>query len=131
MIVLTVRTDKPEAEIGLYQDETQIAYETWQAHRALAETIHQRIQGLLEGRGLTLQDIGGIISYKGPGSFTGLRIGLSVTNTLASSLKDPHAGVEGETDWIRRGLALLGSAKAHSVVLPSYGGDAHITPAVH
>jgi hypothetical protein len=46
MIILTIRTDKPEAEIGLYDDEKQIIYETWQAHRQLAETIHLKIKEL-------------------------------------------------------------------------------------
>lgn len=37
MIILSIRTDKPEAEVGLYKDSVQLAYETWTAHRALAD----------------------------------------------------------------------------------------------
>ncbi len=48
MIILTIRTDKPEAEIGLYDGEQQLAYEMWSAHRQLAETIHTKIKELLD-----------------------------------------------------------------------------------
>lgn len=128
MIVLTIRTDKPQAELGLYEDHVQIAYETWQAHRELAETVYEKLAGLLSSRDLRLSDVGGIVSYKGPGSFTGLRIGLSVGNALAYSLRIPHAGSEGETDWIGRGLSLLGSPEARLPVMPAYGSPVHITP---
>jgi hypothetical protein len=46
MITLTVRTDKPEAEVGLYKDNEQLAYISWQAHRELAETLHGKIRDL-------------------------------------------------------------------------------------
>ena len=74
MIILTIRTDNPEAEIGLYENEKQLAYKTWQAHRSLAETIHIKIKELLNEANKSLDDIEGIACFKGPGSFTGLRI---------------------------------------------------------
>src|SRR4051812_8427843 len=92
MLILTVRTDKPEAELGLYSDSKKLTYLTWTAHRELAETIHLKIEELLakstkELNGL--QGIEGIVVYKGPGSFTGLRIGFGVVNALAYSLEIP------------------------------------------
>ena len=61
MIILTIRTDKPEAEIGLYDGSTQLAYETWQAHKQLSETIHAKILSLLKSKKLNWQDIDGIV----------------------------------------------------------------------
>ncbi len=69
MITLTMRTDKPEAEIGIYDNQKQLAYETWQAHRELAETIHKRLQKILNMLSISLEDVEGIICFKGPGSF--------------------------------------------------------------
>jgi tRNA threonylcarbamoyladenosine biosynthesis protein TsaB len=43
--------------------------------------------------GLTLGDIDGFIAAKGPGSFTGLRIGISVIRGLAYSFSKPCAGI--------------------------------------
>lgn len=124
-MILTLRTDKPESEVGLYDDTKQVAYHTWQAHRQLAETIHDTIKETLSGQGKSLADISGLIIYKGPGSFTGLRIGTSVANALAYSQDVPIVGVTGE-DWIQKGLKLLQTDPQKQVV-PSYGAAAITT----
>ncbi len=64
--------------------------------------------------------------YEGPGSFTGLRIGITVANTLAYSLNIPIAGAEGES-WLDDSLANLSGMTEPTVILPKYGSDAHIT----
>ncbi len=125
MIVLTLRTDKPEAEIGLYQDGVQLKYEIWQAHRMLAETLHQQIATLLQSLGKSWDDIEAIIIYKGPGSFTGLRIGLSVANALAYSLQVPIVATS--DDWIEQGLSRLRAGETDKIALPEYGAPVHIT----
>ncbi len=127
MIVLSVRTDKPEAEIGLYEDGNQLVYKTWQAHRALAETLHRHIIELLQTQGKELAAVEGIVCYKGPGSFTGLRIGLSVANALAYSLNVPIVGIEGEDNWLEKGQAALAAGENHQTVMPEYGAPVHIT----
>jgi tRNA threonylcarbamoyladenosine biosynthesis protein TsaB len=83
MIILTIRTDNPEAELGIYDGSKQLAYKTWHAHRALAETLHAAIRDELQQSQLDLKKVQGIVAYKGPGSFTGLRIGLTVANAIS------------------------------------------------
>lgn len=126
MIILALRTDKPDAEIGLFNDHAQLGYETWYAHRALSTTLHQKIQGLLQAHGKTLHDVQGIVGYQGPGSFTGLRIGLSVANALAAGLRVPAAGATGEA-WAEDGIAQLLAGKGERLIMPEYGAAAHIT----
>jgi tRNA threonylcarbamoyladenosine biosynthesis protein TsaB len=126
MIILTLRTDKPESELGLYDGQTKIVYETWQAHRQLAETIHQKLRDLLQGQQKKLEDIQGIVIYKGPGSFTGLRIGLSVANALAYSLDIPIAATTGD-DWIAQGIQRIQEHPSKKSVAPEYGSPVHIT----
>lgn len=127
MIILTIRTDKPEAEIGLYDNESRIAYEVWQAHRQLAETIHHKIAELLSGQSLTLTDIDAVAVYKGPGSFTGLRIGLSVANALAASYSWPIADGMGDM-WLGTAVQQLCSGQGESYIVPEYGAEVRITP---
>lgn len=127
MVLLTVRTDKPEAEIGLYQDHAQMEYEVWHAHRELSVTMHQKIEDLLARQGKGLKDIDGVVAFAGPGSFTGLRIGLSVANALVYGLQRPIVAVQGEENWIERGISRLLSNDNDKIALPEYGSPVHIT----
>ena len=48
-MILSIRTDKPEAEIGLFSaDGQKLVYKTWQAHRELSSTILVVIKELLD-----------------------------------------------------------------------------------
>lgn len=127
MILLTIRTDKPVAELGLYDNTTQLAYEVWEAHRALGTTMHAKLAELLEKTDTELEDIEGIVCFQGPGSFTGLRIGLTVANALSYALhipivasRDPH--------WLETGITGILSGATETIALPFYGSEAHITP---
>jgi tRNA threonylcarbamoyladenosine biosynthesis protein TsaB len=130
MIIITIRTDKPEAELGIYQGTTQLTYHIWQAHRQLAETIHQTIEIVLKESKLQLEALDGIVFYKGPGSFTGLRIGASVANALAAGLGVPIVGTTGET-WQVTGIEALLAGDNQRLALPEYGAAPHITKPKH
>lgn len=126
MLILTIRTDKPEAEIGLFEATSQLDYITWQAHRELSTTLHHKIDELLSRNEKKLPDIQGIICFKGPGSFTGLRIGLSVGNALAYGLSVPVVASDGEK-WIKAGLVGVLHGGDDRVAVPRYGTEIFIT----
>lgn len=126
MLILAIRTDKPEAEVGLFEGNKQLAYETWQAHRQLAESLHKKIIDLLITQGKDWADVKGITVFQGPGSFTGLRIGISVANALAYSLNVPIAAADGE-DWQKVAIKALQPGVFQKPVTPIYGSDAHVT----
>jgi tRNA threonylcarbamoyladenosine biosynthesis protein TsaB len=127
MIILTLRTDKPDAELALYENERQVDAESWLAHRQLAETLHSTIKALLEQNDMSLEDVGGIVCFQGPGSFTGLRIGLTVANTMAYSYDIPVVASQ-EPDWAQTGVGRLLAGESDKLALPFYGADVHITP---
>lgn len=126
MIILTIRTDKPEAEIGIYDGGKQLRYKTWQAHRALAETLHAAIRDELQAQELDLKAVKGIVCYNGPGSFTGLRIGLTVANAIAYGEAIPIVGETGD-GWQFKGARRLETGESETAVMPEYGADVHIT----
>jgi tRNA threonylcarbamoyladenosine biosynthesis protein TsaB len=130
MLIITIRTDRPEAELGLYDGTQRLAYETWIAHRQLAETIHLKLKTLIESQQKNLQDIEGIVVFRGPGSFTGLRIGLTVANTLAYALNIPIVGT-GELNWLEAGVVELQNGHGTGIALPEYGAAPHITAPKH
>lgn len=130
MIILTLRTDKPEAEIGLYDNNRQLAYHSWEAHRELADTIHVQIRDLLNDKQLDWKNVEGIVVYQGPGSFTGLRIGITVANALADSLMIPIVGSTGD-DWIEAGLKKLWAGEDQKLIIPEYGAEPKTTQPKH
>ncbi len=126
MMILTIRTDKVESEIGLYDGKKRLDYEIWEAHRQLGTTIHLKIRELLERQSKTLQDVQGIVCFQGPGSFTGLRIGLTVANALAYALGIPVVARQDPT-WLETGIADLLAGGNDKLAVPEYGSEAHIT----
>jgi len=130
MLILSIRTDKPEAEVGLFANHTKLAYEVWEAHRKLAESMHTKIQELLAVHHKNWSDIQGIICFQGPGSFTGLRIGLTVANALASSMSVPIV-TRDDQSWLEQGITALLDGQNDEVALPIYGAPVHITKQKH
>ncbi|HEX8182749.1 MAG TPA: tRNA (adenosine(37)-N6)-threonylcarbamoyltransferase complex dimerization subunit type 1 TsaB [Candidatus Saccharimonadales bacterium] len=126
MIILTIRTDKPEAEIGLYEDTRQLASQTWMAHRQLAETLHDTVRHMLSAHSYNLNDIDAIACYAGPGSFTGLRIGLTVANALSYALHAPIIATSGD-EWRSDAITRLLAGETDGIAMPVYGTEVHIT----
>lgn len=126
MYFLTIRGDNPEAEIGLYKNSEELGYVRWIAHRELAETLHIKIKALLEANNIDFNELSGIAIYKGPGSFTGLRISISVANALADSLNINIVGGSG-INWIVESIQKLLKGSSDYLVTPDYGAPVHIT----
>lgn len=99
---------------------------SWEAGRDLSKGLLGFIESELKFKGRVFDDISALGAYRGPGSFTGLRIGLTVLNTLADSLGVPIVGEVGE-NWQETALRRLEDGDNDWVVLPLYGGEAHIT----
>lgn len=125
-MTLGIRSDKPEAELYLIKEgEVKKSY-TWQAHRQLSDTLLSTIEDFLKTNNLTLSSLESVVVYSGPGSFTGLRIGITVANTLAYALKIPIASGSNE-DWLEKALRLVNNEVSPKVVVPEYGSEVHIT----
>ncbi len=127
-MILALRTDKPDSELYILDDEgKQIDSEVWAAHRQLASTLHNKIDELLSKNHQTFSDARGIIVFKGPGSFTGLRIGTAVANALSDSFQIPVVGVNGD-NWLESGLAEIKHADTDNKIIPEYGSLPLTTP---
>lgn len=125
-MVLAIRTDQPIAQLSLCDEDKVLEDLSWSAGRNLSGDIHKRIAELLSSRKISYYDLKGLVFYSGPGSFTGLRIGASVFNTLAAELNIPIAGVSGE-NWLNDGLNALKVGNGRQIALPNYGGEAKTT----
>lgn len=124
-MILLLNTSTPFCELFLVDGETTHDG-SWQADRTLARDLLGRIDTLLSSHGADWRDITGIGVYEGPGSFTGLRIGLTVVNTIADTQSLPIVGVTGES-WRTDACSRLAAGDNDHIVMPVYGGDANIT----
>lgn len=123
---LGLRTDSPLAELYLYEGASLVAEKTWQADRELAHGLLAQLETFLAAQQTSFSDLKGLFIYSGPGSFTGLRIGITTVNTMAYALDIALVGAGGD-EWRAQAVARLGQGESDRVVLPHYGADARIT----
>jgi tRNA threonylcarbamoyladenosine biosynthesis protein TsaB len=69
------------------------AVATFTEVRRLSQSLIHVLQSTLQHANWTLEDVAGLAVGLGPGSWTGLRIGLTTMKTLAQTLELPIAGV--------------------------------------
>ena len=98
-------------------DGSMIRVLDWPAGYRHGELLLAGIEQLLAETGLSRSDIAGIVVGTGPGTFTGLRVGLATAKTMAHALGLPIIGVS-------TGEALLHAARsiADKVGEPDAGG---------
>jgi tRNA threonylcarbamoyladenosine biosynthesis protein TsaB len=121
---LWIRTDKPDAELHVVDPGgSVVASKSWHAYRQLGMDLLPATIDLLASVGKSVHQIEHIYVYQGPGSFTGLRIGISISNALAYGICIPICGVN-DNEWASKGQP-VGNNGAY--VLPHYGRDPHIT----
>ncbi|MBI3494707.1 tRNA (adenosine(37)-N6)-threonylcarbamoyltransferase complex dimerization subunit type 1 TsaB [Candidatus Saccharibacteria bacterium] len=124
-MILAIDTSTPECRMSLL-DGDKAVNKNWLAERRLALELLEQIETFLNENNLAFQDLTGLIVFRGPGSFTGLRIGITVLNTLADSLSIPIVGEVGD-DWQRAGIERIKNEQTDKIVLPEYGSPPHIT----
>lgn len=124
-MILCLDTSTPVCQLTMIDGDW--TYETsWEAGRGLAKGLLGYLEQELQGQHKDWRDVTGLAVFQGPGSFTGLRIGITVFNTLAYANTVPIVGGMGE-QWIEEACARLRRGETDEIVLPEYGGEANIT----
>ncbi|MBU1343666.1 MAG: tRNA (adenosine(37)-N6)-threonylcarbamoyltransferase complex dimerization subunit type 1 TsaB [Proteobacteria bacterium] len=94
MKLLSLSTAEQGCSLAITDDKALVCEEFWNAKLTHSKRLVKMIEHLLEKRaGIKLDDMDGFVAAKGPGSFTGLRIGISVIKGLAYAMEKPAAGV--------------------------------------
>ena len=93
MIVLGIETATAVCAVALVDDDVVRAERRYEIPQAHSEKLMECVDDCLKSAGLALSSIDGIAISIGPGSFTGLRIGLSVAKGLAFATDKPVVGV--------------------------------------
>jgi tRNA threonylcarbamoyl adenosine modification protein YeaZ len=90
---LAIDTSTDTASVAIVQDSEILAELTWRSGQNHSVELLPNLSKLLNQVGLDIQSASGIIVAKGPGSFNGLRVGVSTAKGLAFSLGIPIVGI--------------------------------------
>jgi tRNA threonylcarbamoyladenosine biosynthesis protein TsaB len=108
-LVLGIDTASGRASIALARGAAVLAEECLEERGAHARDLLPRLERLLRDRGLAAADLGGIGVSVGPGSFTGVRVGMATAKGLGYALDVPCAGLSTLEALARAAAAALGS----------------------
>ena len=104
--------------MSLFEEEELSAHIELVRELAHSQQIVRVFEFMLERLGLTASSLTAAFAGIGPGSFTGIRIGLSFVNTLSQIQSVPIAGVSsldllafGKTGWYNSAVTFLRSRK--------------------
>jgi tRNA threonylcarbamoyladenosine biosynthesis protein TsaB len=93
--VLALDTSSPRGSVALLQGREAVAELRLKSLRTHSATLLRSVEFLLDQVGWALRDLNLVAAGMGPGSFTGIRIGVATALGLAQSLRIPFAGISG------------------------------------
>jgi len=130
LVINTLISDR--LSVALFKEKKLISKKELKVGWQQAEKLLKLINQLLINTKVKLEDLSGIIGVRGPGSFTAVRIGCLVVNTLSYSLKIPAVGLKlnefkDYSELIDKGREKIKKKKSFSLVQPFYGRSPNIT----
>ena len=95
MYILNIETATKNCSVSLAKNgETVLCKQIAEQGYSHAEKLHVFIEEILKETGIGVNDLNGIAVSKGPGSYTGLRIGVSTAKGLCYALGIPLISVD-------------------------------------
>jgi tRNA threonylcarbamoyladenosine biosynthesis protein TsaB len=91
--ILALDTTSQHGSLALRRDGAILCDVALDSSEGYAHLIFQAIAGLLRDAGVGLSEIDCFAAASGPGSFTGVRVGLAAVKGLATALGKPAAGI--------------------------------------
>lgn len=93
--ILNIETATKNCSVALAKDgKTILCKETSELGYSHAEKLHVFIEEIISEAGISLSDLNAIAVSSGPGSYTGLRIGVSAAKGLSFALNIPLISVD-------------------------------------
>ena len=93
MIILAIETSAKSVSAAVVENGVPLASAYQNMGLTHSRTLMPLVDGMLSAAGLRVQDMDLLAAANGPGSFTGLRIGVSALKGLAWALEKPCCGV--------------------------------------
>ena len=93
MLILALESTAKAASVALVKDGALLGQTTQLSGLTHSRTLLPMTEDLLKNTGISLADVDGFAVAHGPGSFTGVRIGVSAVKGLAWAAQKPACGV--------------------------------------
>lgn len=93
MLILALESTAKAASVALVRDGTLLGQTTQLSGLTHSRTLLPMAEDLMKNTGVDLKDVDGFAVAQGPGSFTGVRIGVSAVKGLAWAAEKPACGV--------------------------------------
>lgn len=129
MILLTIDTSTSCCSVALAIDGALAGEYLLALDRTLSERLLAAVDGLLNAAGLAVSELDGFGVALGPGSFTGLRVGVATAKGLALATGKPVAGfsslamLAGNLAWTSHPVCPLFDARKNEVYAGLYRCD--------
>ncbi len=127
MNVLAIDTSTDRAVLVLATEEGRLWEATTDAGRRHGRDLLPRLKGLLEAAGQATDELGAIAVGLGPGSYTGLRVGVTAAKTLAYITGAELVGFDSLQAIARRAPA---TAPRVSVIADAQRGELYVADLV-
>jgi tRNA threonylcarbamoyladenosine biosynthesis protein TsaB len=92
-VLLALDTSTSTASVALFDGQRVLSETTWLAGREHSTRLLVEVEIALERVGTRVDDLTGLVVAHGPGSFTGVRVALSVAKGMAAGLGIPAWGI--------------------------------------
>jgi tRNA threonylcarbamoyladenosine biosynthesis protein TsaB len=93
-MIICLETSTPVCSVALCDSRGTVALKENSEDKSHASRLTVFIEELLSGAGIRARDLDAVAVSKGPGSFTGLRIGVSTAKGIAYAASIPLIGIE-------------------------------------
>lgn len=110
MIILAVDTATTSCSVAIIDENCVLTEVTLDREETHSKHLMDMIHSAIGFSGLNFSDLDGFAVVKGPGSFTGLRIGISTVKGLAKGFEKPMVGISS-----LEALAMQASSSPHLI----------------
>ena len=86
MVTILLDSSNTNLSVGIAKDNTLLDYISYEAWQRQSEYMIVELNKLLEKHNIKKEDITDVIVAKGPGSYTGVRIAITIAKTIAVAL---------------------------------------------
>lgn len=117
MTILALDTSNKTLSVAVELTDGTIIEQTIENTLQHSVLLMPTIEAIFKEAGITAKDLTKIIVAEGPGSYTGLRIGVTVAKTLAKSLRIPLVGVSSLDVFLPE---LTSKVKVGEIIVPFF-----------